>query len=227
MNQQDDPIAQLERAGSEIAQTAAKLLAQKMIELAQQRRESLRMGKLQDEDHQIDSALKESGYADNKQNRGMVKEWAKDYEDTLSQQSALKENLAEIDKRMDRIDTILELPPESQKELGFDQNSQKLKDLTTEKNSLSVQKIKLEDQQEGVGAKLKSFEQGEGLEGLGAKQQNAMSQKFGKAPKEPKPGSVFDSLVKSGYMEKGGLGFMNDQNVGIEPKPGKLSIGKR
>lgn len=48
-----------------------------------------------------------------------------------------------------------------------------------------------------------------------------------KAGKEVRPGSVFDSLVKSGYMEKGGLSFMNDKSVGLQNEQNKQNISSK
>jgi hypothetical protein len=48
-----------------------------------------------------------------------------------------------------------------------------------------------------------------------------------KADKEVRPGSVFDSLVKSGYMEKGGLSFMNDRSVGLQNDHNKQNLSSK
>ena len=48
-----------------------------------------------------------------------------------------------------------------------------------------------------------------------------------KGGKEVRPGSVFDSLVKSGYMEKGGLSFMNDKSVGLQNDQNKQNLSSK
>jgi hypothetical protein len=48
-----------------------------------------------------------------------------------------------------------------------------------------------------------------------------------KGGKEVRPGSVFDSLVKSGYMEKGGLSFMNDNALGVGQEQAKHKVAPK
>jgi hypothetical protein len=96
-----------------------------------------------------------------------------------------------------------------------------IKDLGKAKNNLQNPKAKamfgLDD--EAVGMKTEQIDQR--LDALNERRALLNPQK------EVRPGSVFDSLVKSGYMEKGGLSFMNDKSVGLQNDQNKQNLSSK
>jgi hypothetical protein len=100
----------------------------------------------------------------------------------------------------------------------------------------------LDKEHQALTEKLQSLKQGKGLEKVndsmakntrlqeGILEGNKITSEGGRVSpissgKKVRPGSVFDSLAKSGYVEKGGLEFMHKNEVGV--KQGKIGVSRR
>lgn len=233
-DREQDPVAALGEEALEMSKKLAegyKVLAQFLLERYKNSNHYQRQLDEKDQKEKLNNALKEGGFEVSDGNRQKLKAWSDAYEKNNELQLEKANELNEANKQIDKLETINKLSPEEQQKRGYG-SGDGLKDPSKELDGLLSKKLEVNEKIEGLQEEAKALEQGKGLEvlkpeemsikeklgaKLGGKSESQGAEKGQtslKGGKEPRPGSVFDSLVKSGYMEKGGLSFMNDNAIG-------------
>lgn len=228
-DREQDPAAALGEDALEMSKRLAegyKILANHLLERYKNSDHHKRHLDEKAEKEKIDDALKEGGFAVNDRNRQNVKQWIGEYEKNKVEQGKIAEQLAGIDKDIEKLETIGKMSPEAQKKQGYG-TGDGLIDSSKHMDGLLEAKLKLGTDLKELQKESKEIEDGAKLQPLD--NQMSIKEKLGikseslgaengqtglGGTKQPRPGSVFDSLVKSGYVEKGGLSFMNDKAIG-------------